>query len=172
MGMSQEEIRLRSTYLFLVCDQAIEQVRDRLLATNPTPELPSTVVLGKVLRRELGLLFRYWTTRKIWERLEAHEADAKRLNLALLRLFIEGLKLPRDGSGLRYAELSTPAEELHELCQRVTNALGVEHRQLLAQLQGGMVSWRDAILKHTIEALERPTGELTSSVQRWAERAA
>ncbi len=99
--MTQEDIRVRSAYLFLACSQAVEQFKDHLVATFPSPPIASPLVLDKLLRRELGLLFRYWTTRKIWEQLEASEADAKDLNLVLLRLFTDGLKLPKDARGLR-----------------------------------------------------------------------
>ena len=169
--MTDEEIRVRSVYLFLACSQAVEQFKDQLAATFPTPPLSSKLLLDKLLRRELGLLFRYWTTRKIWERLEANEADAKSLNLALLRLFTDGLKLPKDGSGLRYAELSTPIEEVHELSHRMTNALGVEHPPLLTELQEGLFLWRDTVLQHTANAIELPLTELTASIQRWTARA-
>ena len=170
--MTEEEVRIRSVYLFVACAHAVEQCKDQLISTVPhTPPLSSTPLLDKLLRRELGLLFRYWTTRKIWERLESSEVDAKNLNLAVLRLFVEGFKLPKDGSGLRYAELSTPVEEARELSHRITDALGMEHQPLLAQLQGGIVSWRDSVLTHTIDALERPVDELTSKVKQWAERA-
>lgn len=169
--MTEEEIRVRSIYLFLVCSQAVEQFKDRLAASLPSPPLSSKLLTERLLRRELGLLFRYWTTREIWQRLEADEADAKHLNLALLRLFTNDFKLPKDGSGLRYAELSTPAEEAQELSQRVTTALGVEHQPLLAELQGGLLSWRSAVLKYTADALERPLDELTASIKAWAERA-
>ena len=169
--MTEEEIRIRSLYLFLACSQAVEQAKDQLVETFPSPPLSSQLLLDRLLRRELGILFRYWATRKIWERFESNEADAKNLNLAVLRLFVEGFKLPKDGSGLRYAELSTSAEEARELGHRVTDALGMEYQPVLAQLQGGIISWRDAVLKHTIDALERPVDELTSSVKQWAERA-
>src|SRR6185295_15941804 len=106
--------------------------------------------IEKSLTRELGMLFRYWITRQIWERLEAREEDAKQLNLAVLRLFTNGFKLPKDGSGLRYAELSSPAEEVRELGHRITNALGMEHAPLLAELQGSILTWRQAIVQHTV----------------------
>ena len=169
--MTQEDIRVRSIYLFLACSQAVEEAKNQLVATFSHPPLSSTILLDKLLRRELGLLFRYWATRKIWEQLESSEADAKNLNLAVLRLFVEGFNLPKDGSGLRYAELSTPAEEARELGHRVADALGTEYQPLLARLQGGIVSWRDAVLKHTIDALERPAEELTSKMKQWAEQA-
>ena len=87
--MSPEEIRVRSLYLFLACSQAIEQLKDRLIATLPSAPSSVKLLLDKSLKREFGLLFRYWATRQIWRRLEANETDAKSLNLALLRLFFE-----------------------------------------------------------------------------------
>ena len=169
--MTEEETRVRSVYLFLACSQAIDQFKDRLVATFETSPLSSKLLLEKLLRRELGLLFRYWTTRQIWERLDANEADAKNLNLALLRLFTDAFKLPKDGSGLRYAELSTLAEEAQELSHRITNALGMEHRPLLTELQGAILPCRDAVTKYTVEALDLPVSQLTASIKEWAEPA-
>lgn len=168
--MTEEEIRVRSVYLFLACAQIVEQCKDRLVATLPTPPLSSRVLLDKAITRELGLLFRYWATRYIWEQLAADEAAAKQLNIALLRLFTNGLKLPRDGSGLKYAELSTLAEEARELSHRITNAIGVEHPPLLAELQGTIASWRDTVLRHAADALQRRMEPLTASIKAWAER--
>ncbi len=169
-GMTPEEIRLRSVYLFLACSQAVEQFKDRLVATFPSPPLSTVVILERSLRRELGLLFRYWTTRQIWQRLEEREADAKQLNLALLRLFTDGFRLPKDGSGLRYAELSTLAEEVQELSHRISNVLGMEHQPLLIELQGAILPWRDAVAKYTTDALELPLEQLSASIKDWAER--
>ncbi len=165
--MTQEEIRIRSLYLFLACSQAVDEFKGKLEASFPELPLSSQLLLDKVLKRELGMLFRYWATRKIWDRLDAHEADAKALNVALLRLFTEGFRLPRDGSGLRYAELSTPSEEMQELRHRLTDALGMERPPLFDALLGGIGLWRDTVLGYTGEALERPINELLSQVQRW-----
>ena len=170
--MTQEEIRMRSVYVFLTCSQAVEQLKDRLVATFPSPTLSSKLLLDVQLRRELGLLFRYWATRKIWEQLEHDEPGATALNLALLRLFTEGLKLSKDGSGLRYAELSTFSEEVYELSRRLTNALGVEHQPMMETLHRDLLGWREAVLTHTLEALEQPLDQLTASVKQWAQRAA
>jgi len=168
--MTQEEIRIRSMYLFLACSRAVEQLKDRLVTTCASWPPAAAPRLEGSLRRELGMLFRYWTTRRIWVRLDSNEADAKLLNLALLRLFTDGFHLPRDGSGLRYAELSTLADEVRELSHRITNALGVEHPPLLAELQGSIAQWRDAVLGYTTEALERPVDQLATHVKAWAER--
>ena len=168
--MTQEEIRIRSVYLFLACSQALEQFANQLAATFPSPPLSSKLLLERGLKRELGLLFRYWTTRQIWQRLESNEEDAKSLNLALLRLFTDAFRLAKDGSGLRYAELSTSGEEVRELSYRITNVLGVEHQPLLAELQAGILPWREAVIRYTVEALELPIEQLTSKVKEWAER--
>lgn len=168
--MSPEEVRLRSLYLFLNCSSAVEQFTDRLAATFPAAPLSSRVVLDRALRRELGMLFRYWTTRQIWSRMESREEDAKRLNLTLLRLFTEGFRLPKDGSGLRYAELSTSAEEVRELGQRITDVLGTAYEPLLTDLQATIPPWREAVIKYTREALELPLTEISTAVKVWAER--
>ena len=163
--MAPEEIRIRSLYLFLSCSQAIEVFAARLAATFPSPPLATQLMLEQSLKRELGMLFRYWTTRHIWNRLDANEADAKELNLALLRLFTSGFRLHKDGSGLRYAELATPAEETNELNHRITHALGVEHPPLLVELQQGILPWRHAVAKYTAEALELPIDQLAPRVR-------
>lgn len=168
--MNAEEIRLRALYLFLTCSRAVEQCLDRLAATFPASPLSARVTLERSLRRELGLLFRYWTTRQIWDRLDAREADATQLNLALLRLFTDGFKLPKDGSGLRYAELSTTAEEAQELSLRISHALGMAHEPLVAELQTGIVPWRDGVSQYTKEALELPLAQISEVVKAWAQR--
>lgn len=168
--MNEEEIRIRSIYLFLACSRAVEQFKTHLSATFTQPPLSATVVLDKLLTRELGLLFRYWTTRQIWQQLEQSEPDAKALNLALLRLFTHGLKLPRDGSGLRYAELSTLAEEVRELNRRIVNAMGMEYPPLAAEVQRAIGPWREAVATYTTEALRLPLEQLSSTIKLWAER--
>lgn len=168
--MEPEALRIRSLYLFLSCSQAIDTFAARLAATFTAPPLATQLMLEQSLKRELGMLFRYWTTRHIWQRLDANEADAKELNLALLRLFTNGFRLPRDGSGLRYAELATPAEETNELSHRISHALGVEHPPLLVELQQGILPWRHAVMKYTAEALELPIDQLAPRVRELASR--
>ena len=168
--MSPDEIRLRSLYLFYACSRAVTELKDRLLTTFPDQPITSSLVLDRALVRELGMLFRYWTTRQIWDLLEETEEDAKQLNLALLRLFTEGFRLPKDGSGLRYAELSSPSEEVRELGQRITAALGLEHQPLLDELSAGIVGWRDDVTRHTKAALDLTIGEVSSAVKEWAQR--
>lgn len=163
-------MRVRCVYLFLACSDAAEQTKDRLVATFTTPPPLVAGALEKALRRELGLLFRYWASRQVWGHLESDEADATRFNLMLLRLFVDGFKLSRDGSGLRYAELSTPAEELRELCHRITEAIGMEHPPLVAQLHGSLGSLRDTVAQHAAEALGWPLERLTPRVKAWLER--
>ena len=168
--MTDDEIRIRSTYLFLACSQAIERFAVRLSSTLPEPPSAVKPLWEKSLKKELGLLFRYWTTRQIWEHLEGEEAAAKALNLALLRLFTDAFRLPKDGSGLRYAEFSTLAEEVQELGHRITNDLGLQHPPLLAELRTATLPWRDAVAAYTADALERPLDQLAANVKAWVER--
>ena len=168
--MTEEEIRVRSMYLFISCSQLVDQCKDRLVATLPVPSLSSKVLLDKSITRELGLLFRYWTTRSIWEKLSGDENVAKQLNLVLLRLFAQGLKLAKDGSGLKYAGFSTLSEEVRELSHRITLAIGSEHPPLLAELQGSIATWRSETLQHTADALHRPLDQLTEKIKVWAQR--
>jgi hypothetical protein len=168
--MTQEEIRIRAVYLFLACAKAVDQLADRLAATFPSPPLSSRLLLEQILKKELGLLFRYWTTRHIWECLESQEEDAKQLNIRLLRLFTDAFRLAKDGSGLRYAGFSTPDEEVRELGHRITNALGVEHPPLLIELERSLGPSRETVLRYTTDALEQPLEQLTALVKEWAQR--
>ena len=164
---SRDEIRLRATYLFLACSRAVEQLKEDLAAYLPSPALRLKRLLERPLRRELGLLVRYWTTRQIWQQWESNEADAKQLNLVLLRLFTDEFKLPKDGTGLRYAELSTLEDELRELGRRITNALEIEHQPLLGELHQRLSPCRDAVLRYTVEALQLPLDQLQSRISAW-----
>jgi hypothetical protein len=168
--VTEDEIRIRSLYLFFACSQTVDRCKQQLTRTFGDAPLSANLVIDKALTRELGMLFRYWITRQVWEQLEAREEDAKQLNLAVLRLFTNGFKLPKDGSGLRYAELSSAAEEVRELGHRITNALGMEHAPLLAELQGSILSWRQTVTQHTTEALKGPVDQLAASVKSWAGR--
>lgn len=163
--MSPEEIRIRSLYLFHACSRTIDQVTARLVAAYTSPPPSAQPAVEKSLKRELGLLVRYWAAQQIWERLDASEADAQQLNLSLLRLFTDAFRLPRDGSGLRYAELSTLAEEIQELGRRITTALSVSHRPLLVELEAAMLPCRDAVTTHTTNALQEPLERLLASVK-------
>ena len=168
--MTPDELPTRSTYLFLSCAQAAEQFAGTLAATYPTPPLSTKALLDRVLRREMGLLVRYWVTRRIWEQLEDDEANAKALNLSLLRQFTSTFGLPKDGSGLRYAELSSLTDELGELAHRITTALGMSYRPLLDLLQQSIASWQETILQRTNEAVELPLDQLAPRVRTWLER--
>jgi len=167
--MTEEEIRVRSVYLFMACSRAIEAFTDQLAATFPSAPLSSRLLLEKSVRRELAMLVRYWASRQIWQRLDAQEADAKAINIALLRLFTDGFKLPKDGSGLRYAELSTRDQECGELSRRIAGALGTEHQPLLAELERSITLWNKAVTTHTIDALGVPMEHLKVRVKAWAE---
>src|SRR3989338_9259990 len=163
--MTDEEIRVRSLYLFLACSRAVDQLAARLAATLPSGALSEPGAVERLLKREIGLLFRYWATQQIWERLESSEADATRLNLAILRLFTEAFRLPRDGSGLRYAELATLADEIEELGRRITGGLGTPHPPLVGELGGAILPWRDAVIQYVADALQQPLDRLSASVK-------
>ncbi len=166
--MTDNEIRIRSLYVFLACARALEEVQRHLATMLPAGDYPVKAMVEKPLRRELGLLFRYWTTRKIWEQLDANEADAKSLNVALLRLFTDAFKLPRDGSGLRYAELSTLTEEVRELSHRLTAAFGKPPEPLLAALYGSLSPWRETVAKYAADGVELPLSHLELAVKELA----
>lgn len=168
--MTLEEIRIRSQYLFLTCARAVDQLTARLAATFPSPPPAVGAVLEKSLKRELGLLFRFWASQQVWGRLDASEEDAKRLNLALLRLFTSAFRLPQDGSGLRYAELLTLGDEVHELSRRISAALGVSHQPLLGELQGAILPWRDAVNQYATDALQLPVERLSAGIKELGER--
>ena len=168
--MTPEERRVRAVYLFLECVQGVEQIAGRLVRSFPSPPMSVKLLLEKSVKRELGMLFRYWATRHIWALLDAEEVDAKELNLTLLRLFTEMFNLPRDGSGLRYAELSTAEEDVREISQRMTTALGLEHYPLLKALREEIIPWRESVAAYTRKALTAPLEELTPAVKAWLER--
>lgn len=156
--------------MFLACSQVIDTSQAQ--AGRAVPEAPETgrLLFQKTLRRELGLLFRYWATQHIWKALERCEADATNINLALLRLFFEGLRLPKDGSGLRYAQLFTVPEQIQELSHRLNQSLGTGGDAVLKQLQDDLPAWRAEVIKHTTDALGLSIEELSAKIKRWAER--
>ena len=168
--MTPQEIQVRSLYVFLACSQVIEQCQGSLSRT--VPELTEAVkpLFQKSVKKELGLLFRYWATQHIWKALDNREADAKNMNLALLRLFFEGLRLPKDGSGLRYAELFTVPEQISELYHRLANSVGLTSDPLLKHLQQEMPVWRAEVMKQTTDALGLSVEALSEKIKVWAER--
>ena len=169
--MTSEEIRTRSLYLFLACSQAIEQCQKTLLRTVPALSAPLKPVFEKTVKKELGLVFRYWATQRVWQALEAREVDAKNFNLSLLRLFFDGLRLPKDGSGLRYAELLTVPEQVSELYRRLVSGIGMTQEALLKELQQEMPGWHTMVMRHTADALGLPLETLANKIRAWAERA-
>lgn len=165
--MTAEEVQQRALYVYLASSRAVGEYADRLLGALPASQAAAQAATEKLLRRELGLLFRYWTTREIWEALDSDEAGAKALNLALLRLFTDGFRLARDGTGLRYAELSSAADEVNELSHRLAAVLGPLPEAFLSELQGGILPWRDTVLRTTREALALPLARVRDTVVAW-----
>ena len=169
--MTENEIRIRSLYLFLACSQAIDRCKERLACFLPATTPSIEPLFEKLVKRELGLLFRYWATQRIWKALETNEEDAKNFNLAVLRQFFDGLRLPKDGSGLRYAELLTLPEQVTELSRRVDYSLShINVETLLKELQQELPAWHASVMNYTEEALSLPMDRLAGAIKTWAER--
>ena len=164
--MTGEEVQVRARYLFVLCTRAVERCCHQLLAGPALASSANGSPIQKPLRRELGILFRYWATRQIWQRWESKETDATQLNLALLRCFTDEFKLPQDGSGLRYAELSTLEDEVRELSRRIASALNVDAGALLTELHHTIAPSREAVVQSTIDALELPLTQLSHELQQ------
>ena len=166
--MPDEEVQLRARYLGAACVQAAQGWAERLLERLPAQAGRADPQMRRIVLRELGLLARHWSTRQIWHRLETNEHAAKELNLAVLRVFTETFKLPRDGSGLRYASLGSLSEEARELSARLVTALGLEHPPLVRELQAGIIAWREAVLRAVEQSLtlSREQVAATANAQR------
>ena len=163
--MTAEEVQARARYLFVHATRAVERCCQQLLSSSTVAPAVQEPLMQRPLRRELGILFRYWATRQIWQRWESKEADATQLNLALLRFFTDEFKLPKDGSGLRYAELSTVDEEVRELSRRIGTALDVDTGPWLAELHYAIAPSREAVVQSTIDALELPLTQLSGEME-------
>ena len=168
--MTDDEQQIRSLYLFLACSQAIDQCRERLAGKLPASASTMQPVFEKMMKKELGLLFRYWATQRIWKAFDASETDGKNFNLAVLRQFFEGLRLPKDGSGLRYAELLSVPEQVTELYRRLGSQLGVQSEIVLKELQHELPAWHALVTTYTDEALRAPLARLSSTIKAWAGR--
>jgi len=168
--MTDEDLRFRSLYVLRRCEALIQEASARLRPLAPPQGDAPAGLIEHTLRRELGLLFRYWATHDIWDRLEAQQEDAKRLNISVLRLFIEAFKLPRDGSGLRYAELGTLNDTANELAHRLRLGLGGLPQPLTDILQASIRPWKEAVGRAVQDALARSLDEVQASVTRAAER--
>ncbi|MBI2174313.1 MAG: hypothetical protein HYU33_03875 [Candidatus Omnitrophica bacterium] len=162
--MSTQEIQARARYLFLTCVQMVDRVKERLVSLLPESVQSNAAALEVSLRRELGLLFRYWATQQIWQRMALQEKEARMMNIALLRLFTEELKLPRDGSGLRYAQLGSLIEETREFKKRVGQLIGFEYPPLTAQLEGALLVLREELERRVAEALQMPLEDLSRAL--------
>jgi len=163
--MTDDEIRLRALYVFYQCEAMVTEAMAQL---QPLVPRETEMSAERVLRRELGLLFRYWATHCIWGRLEARQEEAKRLNISILRLFIDAFKLPRDGSGLKYAELPTVNDMANELSQRLRHALGGMPQPLDVILHASVRQWEDRIGRDVGDALALPFDAVQAAVKRMA----
>ena len=166
--MTDQELRLRALNLYLVCSQLVDAALRLLLQALPASGRAEGLIQERMARRECGLLFRHWVSREIWQRVE-NDGEATKLNLELLRLFTSGFKLPKDGSGLRYAELATPEEELHEFWDRLTHALGIEETRLLGTIEQASGEWRQGVDRAAERMLSQSIAVIEAEVREWTQ---
>lgn len=160
--MTNEEINLRSEYLYLASCLAAIKLRDSIIESANLEE--DEKVKGIVLR-ELGILFRFWITREIWESLVEDETDAQKFNFRLLHLFNSGFKIPQDGSEIRYAQISGTVDEVKELGRRICNSLKLECIITMFKINIGITPYMEAILKFTKNAVELPIEQIENMLK-------
>lgn len=163
--MTSEEIRLRSLHLYLACSYAAVKFRDSVLDELREAGYEVNQEAADIVLKEVGILFRFWTTRQIWERLVENEGDAKSLNFSLIHLFNRGFKLPRDEIGERYAQISGTVEEVKEFGYRICNALGTKEFILALKLNASCPAWLKAVLQYTQNAIEWPIPRVKEIVE-------
>jgi len=169
--MDEKDIRLRSLYLFLVVAEAVDHYKERLL--SEVAELKAAGQGGSFnasLRQEVALLFRHWAARSLWKRLEARADEATRINQRLLRLFTEGFKLPRDGSGVHYAALLTLEEEGVVFSERLFNTLALARKPSAGMCLPLIDQGRETVLEHCVAALTWPLERLTKAIEAMSEK--
>jgi hypothetical protein len=166
--MTDHELSLRALYLYFSCSRHLEQALGTLLAALPASGRAEAGIQERAARREFGLLFRHWAAHEIWERMD-EDAQATKLNLELLRLFTSGFKLSKDGSGLRYAELSSLEEELKEFWHRLARGLGVEDTRLLSLMERSAGEWRSAVTEAVEQCLQREFSLIEAEVKEWTQ---
>lgn len=164
--MDEKEIRLRAVYLFLTSVKAVDHFMEKLCShVIELKEGRKTPAFDVLLRQEIALLFRHWAARILWNRLEASETDATRMNQQLLRLFTEGFKLPRDGRGVHYAALLTLEEEGFVFSERMFNTLTLSRKPASTSFHFILQQVCEATTTRAKEALEWPLDRLTKTVE-------
>lgn len=159
--MEDKEIRSRALYLFLTAVKVVDQYMEKLCShVIELKEGRKTPTFDVLLRQEIAILFRHWAARTLWNRLEASEAVATRMNQQLLRLFMDGYKLPRDGSGVHYAALLTIEEECFVFSDRLLNTLALTRKPAIKSFGSILQRACEAITAHSEEALEWPIERL------------
>lgn len=155
--MTGEEIRVRSLYLYVACSYAAVKLQAHVIEEIRRLKMSFDRKQEEQIFKEVGILFRFWVTRQIWENLVQEEADAKSLNFATFDLFNKGFKLPNDESHVRYGEISGRVEEVKEFGLRVCGILNQKDPELLLMLST-MTSehWFPVILQYTKDAVEQP----------------
>ncbi len=147
----------------------VESALPGLLPTLAAPTRTEAMAYERAVRRECGMLFRHWAARAVWENV-TDDADATQVNLELLRLCTAGFKLPKDGSGLRYAELGSPEEETREFWQRLTHSIGLEGTALLGTVERSLPGWRRDVAAAAERALEQSLSVLEAEAKAWTQQ--
>lgn len=169
--MDDREVRLRTFYVFVKSAELFESIEESLSGLLEAGDRANPHQIRHLLRRETGILFRYWATRYLWDALDQDEEIAKRMNLSLLRIFAENFEFPRDGSGLKYAELSTPYDEAREWIRRLNKQIPIDDLEGLRQwVQKDFLQWRQRILDFTQESLVADLEWLQAAADQWVQR--
>lgn len=164
--MNEAEARLRALYLYSNCDRILDEALERIRPLTVGQTMESRPA-SRTLKRELGMLLRHWCSRKLWEMLEAQETLATQFNLEFLRLCIRGFKLSRDGSGLRYAELSSLQEELRECAGRLQQALGGDKETFARILEENGSGWNAGVCTAVDRSLTLSRETIDNQVRSW-----
>lgn len=163
--MTGEEIRLRSLYVYLGCAYAAVKYRDQgLLPILQEANVETNERVKDLVLREIGILFRFWSTRQIWEREVANESDAKSLNLALMQLFNVGLRLPKDNSGVEYAQASGTLGEVQKFGHRICKGLRGDDYTLALELNSTLPAWAKAVFQYVEDGVNLPLQQVQEVV--------
>ncbi len=168
--MDSEEIRIRSLYLYVACSYAAVKLKEHIFAEMEKLGITSDEARKELVLKEIGVLFLFWTTRQIWERLVENEGDAKSLNVALAKLFHDGFKLPSDERRIRYAQVSGTVEEIEQFAFTVCDTLERHDAFLLVRLAVIYKHQFKLILQYTEDAVALSVSNIKECVDEMARR--
>jgi hypothetical protein len=163
--MSDDERKLRAEYLCLSCCCVADKFTNSIIDILKEEKIDEDSNIREIVLKEVGILFRFWTTHAIWEALIQNENDAKWFNLYLFQLFNSGFNIPKDGSDIRHAEISGTEDEAKELGRKICNALNRECAITMLKINIGISCWIEVVLKYAKDALELPIEQIKSMVE-------